>query len=138
DEFTGRGVYYGSAMTEAAECAEHDVYIVGGANSAGQAAMFLSRNARTVHLVVRANSLEQSMSYYLIQQIAQTPNIRVHTRTEVVGVDGDDHLHTIVLRDNDTGAEEKAATERLFLFIGAAPQTDWLDDVVQRDEAGYV
>ncbi|MGK8468872.1 FAD-dependent oxidoreductase [Nocardia cyriacigeorgica] len=138
DEFTGRGVYYGSAMTEAAECAEHDVYIVGGANSAGQAAMFLSRNARTEHLVVRADSLEKSMSYYLIQQIAQTPNIRVHTRTEVVGVDGDDHLHTIVLRDNETGAEEKTATERLFLFIGAAPQTDWLDGVVARDEDGYV
>ncbi|TLF57224.1 FAD-dependent oxidoreductase [Nocardia cyriacigeorgica] len=138
DEFTGRGVYYGSAMTEAAECAEHDVYIVGGANSAGQAAMFLSRNARTVHLVVRADSLEKSMSYYLIQQIAQTPNIRVHTRTEVVGVDGDDHLHTIILRDNESGAEEKAATERLFLFIGAAPQTDWLDGVVARDDDGYV
>ncbi len=100
--------------------------------------MFLSRNARTVHLVVRGDSLEKSMSYYLIQQIAQTPNIHVHTRTEVVAVDGDDHLHTIVLRDNETGAEEKAATERLFLFIGAAPQTDWLDGVVARDDDGYV
>lgn len=138
DEYTGRGVYYGSAMTEAAGCAGHDVYIVGGANSAGQAAMYLSRHARTVHLVVRADSLDKSMSHYLIQQIAQVPTIRVHTETEVVAVDGADHLHTVVLRDNRTGAEEKAPAERLFLFIGAAPQTDWLDGVVHRDPAGYV
>ncbi|WP_063044921.1 FAD-dependent oxidoreductase [Nocardia pseudovaccinii] len=138
DDFTGRGVYYGSAMTEASECADHDVYIVGGANSAGQAAVFLSRNARAVHLVVRADSLEKSMSHYLIQQIAQIPNIRVHTDTEVIAADGDDHLQQIVVRNNRTGAEEKAEAERLFLFIGAAPQTDWLDGVVKRDEAGYV
>ncbi|WP_433758531.1 FAD-dependent oxidoreductase [Nocardia sp. CA-135398] len=138
DDFTGRGVYYGSAMTEASECADHDVYIVGGANSAGQAAVFLSRNARTVHLVVRADSLEKSMSHYLIQQIEQIPNIRVHTDTEVIAADGVDHLQQIVLRNNRTGAEEKAEAERLFLFIGAAPQTDWLDGVVKRDEAGYV
>ncbi len=138
DDFTGRGVYYGSAMTEASECADHDVYIVGGANSAGQAAVFLSRNARTVHLVVRADSLEKSMSHYLIQQIGQIPNIRVHTDTEVIAADGVDHLQQIVLRNNRTGAEEKADAERLFLFIGAAPQTDWLDGVVKRDEAGYV
>ncbi|WP_225726154.1 MULTISPECIES: FAD-dependent oxidoreductase [unclassified Nocardia] len=138
DDFTGRGVYYGSAMTEAAECADCEVYIVGGANSAGQAAVFLSRNARTVHLVVRADSLEKSMSHYLIQQIAQIPNIEVHTRTEVVAADGDDHLRQIVLRNNDTGVEEKADAERLFLFIGAAPQTEWLDGMVIRDSAGYV
>ncbi|MFI9506685.1 FAD-dependent oxidoreductase [Nocardia sp. NPDC052566] len=138
DDFTGRGVYYGSAMTEATECADHDVYIVGGANSAGQAAVFLSRNARTVHLVVRGDSLDKSMSHYLIQQIAQIPNIKVHTRTEVTAADGDDHLQRIVLRNNETGADEKADAERLFLFIGAAPQTDWLDGVVKRDAAGYV
>ncbi|MBF6128200.1 FAD-dependent oxidoreductase [Nocardia brasiliensis] len=138
DEFTGRGVYYGSAMTEAAECADRDVYIVGGANSAGQAAVFLSRNAKTVHLVVRADSLDKSMSHYLIQQIAQIPNIKVHTNTEVSAADGDDHLQQIVLRDNVSGNEEKAEAERLFLFIGAAPQTEWLDGTVKRDTAGYV
>ncbi|WP_406267262.1 FAD-dependent oxidoreductase [Nocardia sp. NBC_00881] len=138
DDFTGRGVYYGSAMTEASECAGHEVYIVGGANSAGQAAVFLSRKARTVHLVVRADSLEQSMSHYLVQQIAQIPNIAVHTDTEVTAADGDDHLQLIVLRNKKTGAEEKAEAERLFLFIGAAPQTDWLEGVVTRDNAGYV
>ncbi|WP_433577080.1 FAD-dependent oxidoreductase [Nocardia brasiliensis] len=138
DEFTGRGVYYGSAMTEAAECADRDVYIVGGANSAGQAAVFLSRNAKTVHLVVRADSLDKSMSHYLVQQIAQIPNIKVHTNTEVSAADGDDHLQQIVLRDNATGNEEKAEAERLFLFIGAAPQTEWLDGTVKRDTAGFV
>ncbi len=138
DDFTGRGVYYGSAMTEASECADRDVYIVGGANSAGQAAVFLSRNAKTVHLVVRSGSLDNSMSHYLVQQIAQIPNIQVHTNTEVTAADGDDHLQQIVLRNNVSGVEEKAEAERLFLFIGAAPQTDWLDGVVKRDEAGYV
>ncbi|MFE9579039.1 FAD-dependent oxidoreductase [Nocardia sp. NPDC006044] len=138
DDFTGRGVYYGSAMTEAAECADRDVYIVGGANSAGQAAVFLSRNAKTVHLVVRSGSLDNSMSHYLVQQIAQLPNIKVHTNTEVIAADGDEHLQQIVLRNNETGNEEKAEAERLFLFIGAAPQTDWLDGVIKRDEAGYV
>ncbi|WP_067830667.1 FAD-dependent oxidoreductase [Nocardia inohanensis] len=138
DEFTGRGVYYGSAMTEASDCTDKDVYIVGGANSAGQAAVFLSRNARTVHILVRADGLEASMSHYLIQQIENIPNIKLHTRTEVVAADGDDHLERLVLRDNATGVEEKVDAERLFLFIGAAPETEWLDGMVKRDPAGYV
>jgi thioredoxin reductase (NADPH) len=138
DDFTGRGVHYGSAMTEAADCAGREVYIVGGANSAGQAAVFLSRHARTVHIVVRADSLEKSMSHYLIQQVEQIPNITVHTHTEVVSAAGDAHLERIVLRNNETGVEGEFDTERLFLFIGAAPETDWLDDVVARDEAGFV
>ncbi|WP_036506218.1 MULTISPECIES: FAD-dependent oxidoreductase [Nocardia] len=138
DDFTGRGVYYGSAMTEAADCAEREVYIVGGANSAGQAAVFLSRHACTVHILVRGSSLDQSMSHYLIQQIEAVPNIKVHTNTEVVSADGSDHLERIVLRNNATGAEDKVDAERLFLFIGAAPETDWLDGLVVRDEFGYV
>ncbi|WP_297616894.1 FAD-dependent oxidoreductase [Nocardia sp.] len=138
DDFTGRGVYYGSAMTEASDCSDRDIYIVGGANSAGQAAVYMSRHARTVHILVRATSLVDSMSHYLIQQIEQIPNIKVHPRTEVVSADGDDHLERIVLRDNATGAEEKVDAERLFLFIGAAPETEWLDGVVHRDDKGYV
>ncbi|WP_227979422.1 FAD-dependent oxidoreductase [Nocardia spumae] len=138
DDFTGRGVYYGSAMTEAADCADRDVYIVGGANSAGQAAVFLSRQAGSVHILVRGSSLEQSMSHYLIQQIEAVPNIKVHTNTEVVSADGSDHLERIVLRNNATGAEEKVDAERLFLFIGAAPETDWLDGLLIRDTAGYL
>ncbi|WP_199742662.1 FAD-dependent oxidoreductase [Nocardia stercoris] len=138
DEFTGCGVYYGSAMTAAGECADRDVYVVGGANSAGQAAVFLSRTARSVHILVRGESLTASMSHYLIEQIDKIPNIVVHTRTEVVAADGDGHLERIVLRDNASGVEEKVETERLFLFIGAAPETDWLDGVVVRDDDGFV
>lgn len=138
DDFTGRGVYYGSAMTEAADCADREVYIVGGANSAGQAAVFLSRHACAVHILVRGSSLEQSMSHYLIQQIEAIANIKVHTNTEVVAAGGSDHLERIVLRNNATGAEDKVDAERLFLFIGAAPETDWLDGLLIRDEFGYV
>jgi thioredoxin reductase (NADPH) len=138
DEVTGRGVFYGSAVTEAARCADQDVYIVGGANSAGQAAMYLARGARTVTIVVRAKSLEDSMSYYLIQQIQQNPRIRVRPCTEVVGVEGDGHLERIRLRDNAGGYEETVDAGFLFLFIGAAPRTEWLDGVVIRDEHGFV
>lgn len=138
DEFTGRGVFYGSAMTEAPRCANEDVYIVGGANSAGQAAVYLSRSARSVTIVVRATSLEQSMSHYLIQQIEQIDNISIRPCTEVVGVSGDDHLETITLRDNATVTSEDVAAQWLFLFIGAAPGTDWLDGVVARDDRGFV
>nr|WP_221936703.1 FAD-dependent oxidoreductase [Skermania sp. ID1734] len=138
DEFTGRGVFYGSAMTEAPRCANEDVYIVGGANSAGQAAVYLSRHARSVTIVVRAPSLQQSMSHYLIQQIAEIPNIRVRACSEVIGVEGGDHLDRITLRDNASGSTDSVDASWLFLFIGAAPNTDWLDGVVQRDERGFV
>ncbi|MBP1159126.1 thioredoxin reductase (NADPH) [Rhodococcus sp. PvR099] len=137
-EFTGRGVYYGSAVTEAARCSDQDVYIVGGANSAGQAAVYLARGARSVTIVVRARSLDDSMSHYLIQQIRQNPRIVVRACSEVVGVEGDDHLERITLRDNTTGRTETVDAHWLFLFIGAAPRTDWLDGVVVRDDHGYV
>ena len=138
DDFTGLGVYYGSAMTEASQCADRDVYIVGGANSAGQAAVYLSRTARSVTILVRGESLAASMSHYLIRQIEQIPNITVRPGTEVIGAEGDGHLERILLRDNSSGAEEKAEAQWLFLFIGAAPQTDWLDGTVVRDDHGFV
>ena len=138
DELTGRGVFYGSALTEAANCANQDVYIVGGANSAGQAAVYLARGARSVTLLVRAPSLESSMSYYLIQQIAGLPNISVRSCTEVVGAAGDEHLEQLILRDNTTGQTETVNAQFLFVFIGAAPRTDWLDGVVLRDARGFV
>lgn len=138
DEFTGRGVYYGSAVTEAARCADEDVYIVGGANSAGQAAVYLARTARSVTVVVRARSLDASMSHYLIQQIGRNPRITVRVCSEVIGVEGDDHLSRITVRDNVTGLAETVDAPWLFLFIGAAPRTDWLADVVVRDDNGYV
>jgi thioredoxin reductase (NADPH) len=138
ERLTGRGVYYGSALTEAANCADHDVYIVGGANSAGQAAVYLARGARSVTILVRGTSLQDSMSYYLIQQIGQVPNISVRTCTEVVGAHGQDHLEQITLRDNTTGQSETVDAGWLFVFIGAAPRTDWLDGVVARDSHGFV
>ncbi len=137
-ELTGRGVYYGSALTEAAGCEDQDVYIVGGANSAGQAAVYLSRHAKSVTLLVRGASLEASMSHYLVQQIADVPTIRVRTRTEVVGVHGEDHLEGLTLRDSGSGSTELVDAQRMFVFIGAAPRTDWLESVVRRDGHGFV
>jgi thioredoxin reductase (NADPH) len=138
EEMTGRGVYYGSALTEAAACSEQDVFIVGGANSAGQAAVYLSRGARSVTILVRGPSLERSMSFYLIQQIENIPKISVRTCTEVIRADGGDHLESLTLRNTATGATETASAQWMFLFIGAAPLTDWLDNVVERDERGFV
>jgi len=137
-DLTGRGVYYGSALTEATACLGQDVYIVGGANSAGQAAVFLARHAKSVTLLVRGASLEKSMSYYLIKQIENIPNISVRTGTEVIEATGDDHLERLTLRNNASGETETVDAQFLFLFIGAAPLTDWLDGVVVRDSAGFV
>ena len=137
-ELTGRGVYYGSALTEASACLGQDVYIVGGANSAGQAAVYLSRHAKSVTILVRGSSLEKSMSYYLIRQIADVPNIAVRTCTEVVAGSGEDHLESLTLRNTASGETETVDAQLLFLFIGAAPLTDWLDEVVVRDSAGFV
>jgi len=135
---TGRGVFYGSSLTEAASCEGQDVYIVGGANSAGQAAVYLSRHARSVTLLVRGPSLRQSMSHYLIQQIGGIERISVRACTEVVAADGTDHLDRLTLRDTATGSTQNVPAEWLFVFIGAAPLTDWLDGVVVRDSRGFV
>jgi thioredoxin reductase (NADPH) len=138
DDLTGRGVYYGSALTEAAACVGQDIYIVGGANSAGQAAVYLSQHAKSVTLLVRGSSLERSMSYYLIQQIGRIENINVRTCTEVATAHGEDHLEHLTLRDTSTGSTETVDAQMLFVFIGAAPLTDWLDGVVVRDDRGFV
>ncbi|MGD9528454.1 FAD-dependent oxidoreductase [Pseudonocardia sp.] len=135
-ELTGRGVYYGSAATEAPACAGQDVYIVGGANSAGQAAVFFSRYAKTVTLLVRGPSLEASMSHYLIRQLEGIDNVTVRTGTQVCEARGDGHLEQLVLAGPDGTEAVNAAA--LFIFIGAAPRTDWLDGVVERDERGFV
>jgi len=138
DELTGRGVYYGSALTEATACLGQDVYVVGGANSAGQAALYLSRNAKSVTLLVRAPSLEKSMSYYLVKRIADNPAISVRTSTEVIGASGGDHLERLTLRDTAAGSTETVDAQWLYLFIGAQPLTDWLDGVVVCDARGFV
>jgi thioredoxin reductase (NADPH) len=138
EEFTGRGVYYGAATSVASDCADEEIYVIGGANSAGQAAMYLSRQAKSVTIVVRGPSLEASMSYYLIQQIEQNPKVTVRTCTEVHCAIGSDHLETLTLVDNRTGHAEDVTCARMFIFIGAAPRTEWLDGVVARDDHGFI
>jgi thioredoxin reductase (NADPH) len=138
EELTGRGIFYGSAATEAPSCADEDVFVVGGANSAGQAAVFLSRHARRVTMLVRADGLEQSMSHYLIRQIRDTANIEVRLNTVVAGASGAGHLEGLRLCDTTTGATEEVLAAFLFVFIGAAPCTEWLEGAVQRDRRGFV
>ncbi len=137
-DLTGRGVYYGSASTEGPACADADIYIVGGANSAGQAALFFSRYARTVTLVVRGDSLEASMSSYLIQQLTAIGNILVRTRTRVIGAHGGEHLAEVTLCDGKDGTQTTVPCGSMFVFIGAEPRTDWLGDTVARDERGFI
>jgi thioredoxin reductase (NADPH) len=138
DGLQGRGVYYGSAMTEAISCKDEEVYIIGGANSAGQAAMHFSKYARRVVMLVRGASLSATMSHYLIDQIKQTPNIQVETRASVAEVHGDDHLEAISIHCEDSNKTEVLPANSLFVFIGAAPNTEWLDGVVERDERGFI
>ena len=137
-DLTGSGVYYGSASTEAADCVDADVYVVGGANSAGQSAVFFSRVAKTVTLVVRADSLERSMSYYLIEQLQAIDNVSVRLETEIEECHGDGHLEALTLRHTPTGRSERVDTGHAFVFIGAEPRTDWLDGVLDRDGHGFV
>jgi len=136
DRLSGAGVYYGAALTEAMSCKEEAVYIVGGANSAGQAAMHFSRYADKVHMLVRGRSLESSMSKYLIDQIEATSNITVETGTEVIGMSGDTHLECLQLRT--PRGEEARPAGSLFIFIGAAPKTDWLPEALCRDSKGFI
>ncbi|GGP62711.1 FAD-dependent oxidoreductase [Streptomyces calvus] len=138
DELNGCGVFYGSALTEAAACQGHDVYVVGGANSAGQAAMYLARFAKSVTLLVRGPDLSASMSHYLIRQIEQAPNISVRCGTVVEGAHGDGRLRQLTLRDTAGGRSELVDAQWLFVFIGAAPLTGWLDGTVLRDERGFI
>ena len=137
-ELSGRGVFYGAATTEGPACRSQDVYIVGGANSAGQAAMYFARYAERVVLLVRGKSLDSSMSRYLIDQLDRVPNIEVRTCTEVVEGAGGEHLETLTLRNNATGDAETVQASWLFVFIGAAPRTDWLDGCLDRDSRGFV
>ena len=135
DQFTGAGVYYGAAQTEAIACRNEDVYIVGGANSAGQAAMHFSKYANKVTMLVRS-SLEKSMSKYLIDQIAGTSNIEIQTGAEVKEVQGNGRLECIKVHNMNGDMVCSAAS--LYIFIGAAPQTDWLPDTIMRDTNGFV
>ena len=134
----GAGVFYGAAASEAPLVAGQDVYVVGGANSAGQAALHLARYAKRVTLVVRAASLAVGMSHYLVRQIEETPNVDVRTGTEVVGGGGDGWLDHLVLHDRASGEAERVGAYALFLMIGARPHTDWLPETVEQDEDGFI
>jgi thioredoxin reductase (NADPH) len=136
--FTGAGVYYGAAMTEARSCADQHVVIIGGANSAGQSAVYFSGYANKVTMLVRAPSLTKSMSHYLIEQLAALPNVDIRTSTQAVAAEGDGRLQRI--RTRGSGGEEAPLddVDACFVFIGAAPHTGWLEGVLARDERGFV
>ena len=138
EDLTGCGVFYGATLTEAEACTSQDVFIVGGANSAGQAAVYLAPHAKSVTLLVRAPSLTKSMSYYLIEQLRGIPNISVRNCTEVIEAHGGQELERLTLRELNTGDTEIVDTRRLFVFIGAEPRTSWLDGVVARDDHGFI
>ena len=138
ERLRGAGVYYGAAPTEALSCREEDVYIVGGANSAGQAAIHFARYAKNVVMLVRGESLGATMSQYLIHDIEQTPNIRVDFGVQVVGVHGTEKLEAISIACGRSGSVDRLPATSLFVFIGAAPRTEWLDGYVERDDRGFI
>lgn len=138
DTLTGAGVYYGAAMTEAISCRDEDVFLVGGANSAGQAALHFAKFARKVTMLVRADSLSKSMSQYLIDEIEAVPNIAVQFNSNVVAVEGTSSLAAISISNSLTSEVRTVPASSLFVFIGALPHTDWLDGIVERDERGFI
>jgi thioredoxin reductase (NADPH) len=137
-DFTGAGIYYGAALSEARDCADQHVVVIGGANSAGQAAVYFSGYAARVSMLVRAETLAKSMSHYLVEQIATLPNIDVRTSTEAVGAEGaDGRLRALRIRDG-AGEESVEEVDACFVFAGAVPRTDWLAGVLARDERGFI
>ena len=136
-ELNGQGIYYGAALTEARSCADQHVVVIGGANSAGQAAVYFSNYASRVTMLVRADSLAKSMSQYLIEQIEALKNVEVRTRTQAIGAEGDGRLRTLRIRTAD-GEEALEPVDACFVLIGAVPRTDWLAGVVARDERGFI
>ena len=138
DHLTGAGVYYGAAQTEAMSCQGEEVYIIGGANSAGQAAMYFSRYAQKITMLVRSDSLAKSMSQYLIDQIAETPNITVQTHSSVLEAKGETSLEAITIQNTLSGETQTVPATSLFIFIGAVPRTEWLDGAIERDERGFI
>ncbi|MGC1366764.1 MAG: FAD-dependent oxidoreductase [Candidatus Acidiferrum sp.] len=138
DRLQGAGVYYGGGTTEAIACRGEIVYVIGGANSAGQAAMHFSKYADKVIMLVRGKSLASTMSHYLIEQIEKTPNIQVWTQSSVVEVQGETRLTGITVLCESTGTREQLPASSLFIFIGAQPRTQWLGDLIERDERGFI
>ena len=136
--FEGVGVYFAATALEAKVCEGEDVVIVGGGNSAGQAAVFFSQTARRVHILVRAAGLAESMSQYLIRRIEEIPNIELLTHTEIVAVEGDGHLERVTWRDSAERRDTTAEIRHVFLMTGAVPKTDWLEGCVHLDEKGFI
>jgi thioredoxin reductase (NADPH) len=136
--FEGTGVYYGATFVEAQLCGGEEVIVVGGGNSAGQAAVFLAQTAKRVHILVRSNSLAASMSRYLIRRIEKSPNIILRPQTEIVAVDGKDHLKSVYWRNSQTGQTEKHEISHLFIMTGADPNTRWLDGCIALDDKGFI
>jgi thioredoxin reductase (NADPH) len=136
--FEGAGVYYGATFIEAQRCETEDVIVIGGGNSAGQAATFLSRSSRHVHILVRGSGLAATMSRYLIRRIEETPNITLHTRTRIVGLAGETSLDAVTWLDDSTGERTTLPIRHVFSMIGAKPNTEWLRGCLKLDEKGFV
>ena len=138
EKYEGQGIHYAATAMEARLCSGEDVAVIGGGNSAGQAAVFLSRSVRHVHIVVRGAGLATTMSDYLVQRIEQSPAITVHPFTEVTALDGDDYLRSVTFADRESGVARQMAISNLFLMIGAEPNTEWLDGCLALDAKGFV
>jgi len=138
ERLQGAGVYYGGGTTEAMACKGETVHIIGGANSAGQAAMHFSKFAVKVVMLVRGESLASTMSHYLIEQIEKTPNVEVQTRSSVVEVHGESRLTGLTILRSLTGEKENVPATSLYIFIGAQPRTEWLGGLIERDERGFI
>lgn len=138
DKFTGAGVYYGSASIEAHACKNEIVYIVGGGNSACQAAMHISKFAKEVNIVIRRESIKRTAANYLIENISKTANINVYTHTEIISADGVSVLEKITLKDSNTGEEKTVPAKALFIYIGAKPGTTWLNNIILKDDNGFI
>ena len=138
DHFEGQGIYYGATYMESQLCEQEEIIVVGGGNSAGQAAVFLAQTARKVHMLVRSNQLADTMSRYLIQRIEENPGIEMHFKTEIVGLDGDSHLESITWRDKVSGATSVHRIRHVFIMAGASPRTEWLQGCVAMDNKGFI
>jgi thioredoxin reductase (NADPH) len=138
DHFEGQGVYYGATYMESQLCEQEEIIVVGGGNSAGQAAVFLAQTARKVHMLVRSNQLADTMSRYLIQRIEENPGIEMHFHTEIVALEGDNHLESVTWKDKVTGETSEHPIRHVFIMAGASPRTEWLRGCVAMDEKGFI
>jgi thioredoxin reductase (NADPH) len=138
DHFEGQGVYYGATYMESQLCEQEEIIVVGGGNSAGQAAVFLAQTARKVHMLVRSNQLADTMSRYLIQRIEENPGIEMHFQTEIIALEGDNHLESVTWKDKVTGETSEHPIRHVFIMAGASPRTEWLRGCVAMDEKGFI